>query len=233
MDVSVILPTYNESKNIVPLIEAIQQKLGQADISHEVLVVDDNSPDGTANVVRERFASDARVRLFVRTEERGLATAIAHGIRQAQGESVAVMDTDFNHDPAMLPQMVKFLEYYDIIIGSRFVMGGGMEEQWRYNASFLFNLFVRIVLHTQIQDNLCGFFTMRRDKLLALDIARIFRGYGDYFMHLLYLAWRKKYTMLEVPTFYILRRHGQSKSRFFHMLFSYTKAALKIRLGTR
>jgi dolichol-phosphate mannosyltransferase len=233
VDVSVILPTYKESKNIVPLIEAIQQHLGGANISHEVLVVDDNSPDGTADVVRARFAGDARVRLFVRTEERGLATAIAHGIRQAQGESVAVMDTDFNHDPAMLPQMVKFLAYYDIIIGSRFVMGGGMEEQWRYNASFLFNLFVRVILHTQIQDNLCGFFTMRREKLLALDIARIFRGYGDYFMHLLYLAWRQKYTMLEVPTFYILRRHGQSKSRFFHMLLSYTQAAVLIRLGKR
>ena len=170
MNVSVILPTYNESKNIVPLIEAIQHELGQAGISHEVLVVDDNSPDGTAAMVRERFGGDERVRLFVRTEERGLATAIAHGIRQAQGESVAVMDTDFNHDPVMLPQMVKFLEYYDIVIGSRFVMGGGMEQQWRYNASFLFNFFVRIVLHTQIQDNLCGFFTMRRDKLLAMDI---------------------------------------------------------------
>ena len=233
MDVSVILPTYNESKNIVPLIEAIQQELGRAGISHEVLVVDDNSPDGTANAVRERFAEDARVRLFVRTEEHGLATAIAYGIRRAQGESVAVMDTDFNHDPAMLPQMVKFLEYYDIVIGSRFVMGGGMEEQWRYNASFLFNFFVRIVLHTQIQDNLCGFFAMRRDKLLSMDVERIFRGYGEYFMHLLYLAWRKKYTMLEVPTFYILRRHGKSKSRFFHMLVSYTQTALQIRLGKR
>ncbi len=233
MQVSVILPTYNEAKNIVPLIEAIAEHLGAAGISYEVIVVDDNSPDGTADQVRERFGEEGAVRLFVRTEGRGLATAIAHGIRQAQGDCVAVMDTDFNHDPAMLPQMVRFLEYYDIIIGSRFVMGGGMEQQWRYNASFLFNLFVRIVLRTQIQDNLCGFFTIRRDKLLTMDLERIFVGYGDYFMHFLYLAWRAKYTMLEVPTYYILRRHGSSKSRFMHMLVSYTRAAILIRLGRR
>lgn len=233
MDVSVILPTYNEAQNIVPLIEAIEQQLADAGIRYEVVVVDDNSPDGTADQVRERFGDDRAVRLLVRTEERGLATAIAYGIRHARGDSVAVMDTDFNHDPAMLPQMVRFLEYYDIIIGSRFVMGGGMEELWRYNASFVYNLFVRIVLRTQIQDNLCGFFTIRRDKLLAMDIDRIFQGYGDYFMHFLYLAWRNKYTMLEVPTFYILRRHGQSKSRFFHMAWSYTRAAILIWLGKR
>jgi hypothetical protein len=112
-------------------------------------------------------------------------------------------------------------------------MGGGMDEQWRYYASFIFNFFVRLILHTQIQDNLCGFFTMRRDKLLAMDVERIFWGYGEYFMHLLFLAWKKGYTMLEVPAFYRLRMHGKSKSRFFHMLRDYTLAALRVRLGLR
>ncbi len=233
VDVSVVLPTYNERGNIVPLIEAIQGELGRAGITYEILVIDDNSPDGTAQLVRERFGHDANVRLHVRTQERGLATAILHGIRQATGDCVAVMDTDFNHDPAKLPQMVKFLEYYDIIVGSRFTMGGGMEDRWRYVASFIFNFFVRFVLRTQIQDNLSGFFTMRREKLLAMDLDSIFRGYGEYFMHLLFMAWKKNYHILEVPTFYHLRRHGKSKSRFFHMLITYTLAALKVRLGMR
>ena len=233
MDVSVILPTYNERNNIVPLIEAIQHELGAAGMSYQVLVVDDNSPDGTGQMVREHFSDDDDVRLLVRTEEHGLATAIAYGLHRAEGDCVAVMDSDFNHDPAMLPQMVKFLEYYDIIIGSRFTMGGGMEELWRYNASFIFNFFVRIVLRTQIQDNLCGFFTIRRDKLLAMDLDRIFRGYGEYFMHFLFLAWKKHYRMLEVPTFYRVRPHGESKSRFFHMLFSYTLTVFKVRFGVR
>jgi dolichol-phosphate mannosyltransferase len=231
--VSVILPTYNERDNIIPLIVAIQHGLETEGVGHEVIVVDDNSPDGTAEKVRERFGADARVRLLVRAEGRGLATAIATGIRQAQGDCVAVMDTDFNHDPTLLPRMVKFLAYYDIIIGSRFTMGGGMEDRWRYIASFLFNFFVRLILRTQIQDNLCGFFTMRRDKLLAMDIERIFDGYGEYFMHLLFLAWKKSYSMLEIPVFYQLRRHGQSKSRFLPMLYHYTLTALRVRLGLR
>ena len=228
-----ILPTYDERDNIVPLIQAIQRELGDAGISYEVLVVDDNSPDGTAQAVRDHFGDDERVHLFVRTEDRGLARAIAHGIKQAQGDTVAVMDTDFNHDPAMLPQMVKFLEYYDIIIGSRFTMGGGMEERWRYLGSFMFNFVIRVILRTQIQDNLCGFFTMRRGKLLSMDVERIFDGYGEYFMHLLFLAWRKRYTILEVPVFYIKRIHGQSKSRFVRMLLSYSWTALQVRLGWR
>jgi dolichol-phosphate mannosyltransferase len=233
VDVSVILPAYNERDNMVPLIEAIQRELGDAGITYEIIAVDDNSPDGTAEVVRERFADDPTVRLFVRTEGRGLATAIYYGIDKARGDAVAVMDTDFNHNPALLPQMVKFLEYYDIIIGSRFTMGGGMEEGWRYNGSFVFNFFVRLVLHTQIQDNLCGFFTMRREKLLTMDLDRIMRGYGEYFMHLLFMAWKKGYSILEVPAFYIKRIHGQSKSRFFHMLATYTWAAVQVRLGIR
>lgn len=233
MDVSVILPTYNERGNIVPLVTAVHEELGEAGISHEVVVVDDDSPDGTAQAVRESFDGQGYVRLFVRPDGRGLATAIAYGVRQAEGDAVAVMDTDFNHEPALLPQMVEFLKYYDIIIGSRFTIGGGMEEQWRYNASFLFNFFVRFILHTQVQDNLCGFFTMERRKLLGMDMDSIFRGYGEYFMHLLFMAWRENYTMLEIPTFYRKRIHGQSKSRFFHMLYHYTLAAVKIRLGLR
>ncbi len=233
VDVSVILPTYDERDNIVPLVRAIQRELGNAGIAYELLIVDDSSPDGTAQVVRDHFGDDERVRLFVRTEDRGLARAIVYGINRAQGDTVAIMDTDFNHDPAMLPQMVKFLEYYDIIIGSRFTMGGGMEDRWRYLGSFMFNFFVRVILRTQIQDNLCGFFTIRRDKLLNMDVERIFDGYGEYFMHLLFLAWRKRYTILEVPVFYIKRPHGKSKSRFLNMLVNYSWTALQVRLGWR
>ncbi len=233
VDVSVILPTYDERDNIVPLVQAIQRELGNAGIAYELLIVDDSSPDGTAQVVRDHFGDDERVRLFVRTEDRGLARAIVYGINRAQGDTVAIMDTDFNHDPAMLPQMVKFLEYYDIIIGSRFTMGGGMEDRWRYLGSFMFNFFVRVILRTQIQDNLCGFFTIRRDKLLNMDVERIFDGYGEYFMHLLFLAWRKRYTILEVPVFYIKRPHGKSKSRFLNMLVNYSWTALQVRLGWR
>jgi len=233
VNASIILPTYNERENIILLVQAIVENLQRETISFEILVVDDNSPDGTADAVRKHFGDDERIRLFVRTVDRGLARSIAHGIRQAQGKVVAVMDTDFNHDPALLPRMIKFVEYYDIIVGSRFTMGGGMEEQWRYNASFLFNFFVRFILHTQIQDNLCGFFTMEREKLLAMDLDCIFHGYGEYFMHLLFLAWKRGYSLLEIPAYYPVRKYGESKSRFFKMLRVYSMTAFRVRLGLR
>ncbi len=231
MKVSVILPTYNEAKNIISLIEAAEDYLTVAKIEHELVAVDDNSPDGTAGLVRERARTDPRLQLHVRTQEKGLGTAIKYGILHSNGDIVVVMDTDFNHDPKMLPQMVRFLEYYDMIIGSRFTMGGGMEDNLRYYLSFLYNVLVRLVLRTQIQDNLSGFFSMRRDKLLRMDLDRIFYGYGEWFMRLLFLAWREGYSMLEVPVFYVLRRHGQSKSRLLRMILAYTRTVLSLRFG--
>jgi dolichol-phosphate mannosyltransferase len=232
MNVSIILPTYNERNNILDLIDAIEAQVTSPANGAQIVVVDDNSPDGTADVVRQRAQQlGSNIDLYVRTDERGLASAIRYGVRRCQGDVVVVMDTDFNHDPKMIPQMVELLKYYDMVIGSRFVMGGGMEEELRYKFSFLYNLFIRVTIRTQIQDNLSGFFAMRRDKLMPLDMDRIFRGYGEYFIRLLYVAWRRNYKMLEVPVFYVLRRHGQSKSRFLHMLRDYTLCVLSLWLG--
>ncbi len=229
MIVSIILPTYNERDNICDLIETIDAQLAAQPFDYECIVVDDNSPDGTAHVVRERFATHENVRVCVRTDERGLASAIKHGTRNARGDVLVVMDTDFNHDPRMIPQMVKFLEFYDIIIGSRFVMRGGMQDTTRYLFSFVYNFWLRTLLRTQIQDNLSGFFSISREKLLALDLDQIFVGYGDYFIRLLLFAWRKGYKLLEVPVFYQLRRHGASKTGFVRVFKDYTLTALRLR----
>ena len=230
MDFSVILPTYNESGNIVNLIQALEAAAEGEGLAYELIIVDDNSPDGTAQVVRSQYSSDSRVRVFVRTEERGLASAIRYGIEQAGGETVVVMDTDFQHDPSLVPRMVHFSQYYDTIVGSRFVMGGGMQEGYRYYYSYLFNLFVRVITRTQIQDNLSGFFAMRRDKLMRMDTAHIFTGYGDYFIRLLYYAWRYGYSVLEIPVFYRVRPYGTSKSSFIKMILNYSRTVLDLRL---
>jgi dolichol-phosphate mannosyltransferase len=239
IDVSIVLPTYNERENICDLIDAIQAQLAASGWRGEILVVDDNSPDGTADVVRTRYllpaaadAAPSQVRLVVRTRNKGLAPSIRDGLEQAQGRTVVVMDTDFNHDPAMIPQMVDLLRYYDLVIGSRFVMRGGMEDRFRYRASFLYNMFIRFLFHTQIQDNLSGFFAVRRERLFEVHplFDRIFYGYGDYFIRLLLVAWRSNWRILEVPVFYILRRHGSSKTGFWSVLREYTVAVLKLRL---
>lgn len=227
--VSVILPTYNEKGNIIELIAGIMEQLSAMDIEKEIIIVDDNSPDNTGKVVRDSFSKDKRVKVFIRTEERGLATAIRYGIENSSGDILVIMDTDFNHDPKMLPQMVKFLEYYDIIGGSRFTMGGRMEPTFRYLGSFFYNMFIRILLHTQIQDNLSGFFAFRREKLFALDFDRIFFGYGDYYFRLLFYAQRRKFKILEIPVVYQLRKYGESKTNLISVFIKYSIALLKLR----
>jgi hypothetical protein len=176
VEVSVILPTYNERDNICDLIDAIRSELSPQGYPYEVIVVDDSSPDGTAEVVRLRYQLDAHdvasmpgddlghLRLFLRTEDKGLAKSIRDGLIIAHGQTLVVMDTDFNHDPAMIPQMVDLLRYYDLVIGSRFVMRGGMEDQLRYHFSQAYNVFIRALFQTQIQDNLSGYFAVRSSR---------------------------------------------------------------------
>ncbi len=234
MQASIILPTYNERDNIANLITSLDGCLAAKGWDAEIVVVDDNSPDGTASVVAgcQKQAS-LPVRLLVRTKERGLASAIRYGIQQAQGERILVMDTDFNHDPALAPEMLSLLDTYDIVIGSRFVKGGGMEDRQRYYYSWLYNLFLRLLLFQPTRDNLCGFFSMRRAHLMSLDMEAIFRGYGEYFIRLLYIGRCKGYRMIEIPVFYKLRQHGTSKSHFGKMLRDYSACALELRLSRR
>ncbi|RME70124.1 MAG: glycosyltransferase [Chloroflexi bacterium] len=229
MKTSIILPTYNEKDNITELIQAIFNTLEPENLPFEVVVVDDNSPDGTAEAVRGQFAGDPRVKLFVRTNERGLATAIRYGIEHSDGDILVFMDTDFNHDPAIIPQMIKFLEYYDIIIGSRFVMAGGMEDRFRQFSSLIYNYGIRLLFGTPVHDNLSGFFSIYRDKLLSMDLDQIYYGYGDYFIRLLMVAHKRGYNMLEIPVFYRLRMHGHSKTQFVSTLIQYTTALLVLR----
>lgn len=245
VNVSVILPTYNERDNICDLVDSIHKELEPAGYAYEVLVVDDNSPDGTAEVVRRRYrlegtgvallpgSENGTLRLFVRTQNKGLANSIRDGLLAAQGHTLVVMDTDFNHDPAMIPQMVDLLRYYDLVIGSRFVMRGGMEDRLRYHFSQIYNVFIRALFQTQIQDNLSGYFAIRRERLYSLAplFPAIFYGYGDYFIRLLLAAWRQDWKILEVPVFYILRRHGDSKTGFWSVFKKYTAAVLRLRLN--
>ena len=229
MKISIVLPTYCEKENIVKLIDVLDANNAARDWETEIIIVDDSSPDGTADAARAREKDGkVSVRCFVRSQERGLATAILFGIRQSSGDMIVVMDTDFNHDPDMIPQMVKFMEYFDFVIGSRFVTGGGMQDRGRYFFSFFFNLFVRSLLHTQIQDNLSGFFAIWRKDLLMMDLDKIFKGYGEFFIRLIYSCKQRRLKILEIPAFYGQRLYGASKSRFFWMVVNYTSCVLNL-----
>jgi dolichol-phosphate mannosyltransferase len=233
MIVSIILPTYNEKENIGELIRALEGCVLTTGCAAEIIVVDDNSPDGTAAIVQSmQTQPGVNLTCFVRTNERGLATAIRYGIERATGDCLVVMDTDFNHDPCVIPQMLHELDHYDVIIGSRYVKYGGMEDRVRNILSGAYNIFLRFFLGMPTNDNLSGFFAIRKECLQPMNKDVIFSGYGEYFMRLLYAARRKGYRLYEVPVFYKLRQHGSSKSQFGHMMHDYTLCALELRFKT-
>lgn len=228
---SVILPSYNESGNIVKLIEEIKSELSAKRISHEVIVVDDDSPDKTGLLAQKYFSKIPEVRVIIRKKERGLATAIRAGLEKAVGEIVVVMDTDFNHEPKVVSRLVEKCKNYDFAVGSRFIKGGGMANKTREYLSYLFNIMVRIILGSPVRDNLSGFFAMKRKELEELNFDKIFWGYGDYFIRLIYFAKEQGYSFAEVPSFYKDREYGDSKSQFLSMFRDYLATTVNLRMG--
>jgi len=226
--VSVILPCYNEAGHICDLVRRVLQHI-PAGAGGEVIVVDDNSPDGTHAALLRDFAGDARVRPVLRTTDRGLARAIRAGLEHASGTRIVVMDADFTHDPDELPRLLHVAQVCDLAVGSRFCAGGAMQDRRHHASSRLFTAFLRRVMGTQVRDNLGGYFVIRADKLRRLPLDAVFSGYGDYFMRLLHFAERAQWSIIEVPAYYHLRRSGASKSRRLHMLWSYTRSALHLR----
>ena len=232
MKASVILPTYNEAGNIVGLVEEILANF-PPDVEPEILIVDDDSPDKTCEVAKNAFAANRHVRVILRTQDRGFAKSIRAGIEQATGEFIIVMDTDFTHDPVEIPRMLHIARIYDIVSGSRFCAGGNMQDRTHYLASLAYNWLLRALLHTQLQDNLGGYFVMKRDKILSLPLDQIFYGYGEYFFRLLYFAQRRGLKVIEIPAIYRVRTYGSSKSSFLRMLFSYSRAAILLRISSK
>lgn len=225
---SVILPTYNEAGNIVELVRKIKAAV-PADMECEVLVIDDNSPDGTFELVRTTFAGDPGVRAVLRTSDRGFAKSIRCGIESAKHDRIVVMDSDLTHDAIEIPRLLHVGQIYDIVSGSRFCAGGRMSDTKHYLSSLVYNWLLRLLLRTQVQDNLGGYFTASRERILELPLDEIFFGYGEYYFRLLHFAQRAGMSIVEIPSHYLLRGAGTSKSNWGRMIYSYTKAALHLR----
>jgi dolichol-phosphate mannosyltransferase len=227
--VSVILPTFNEAANIVDLVYAIKVAI-PARWDYEVLVVDDSSTDGTYETVRKAFGSDNRVVPMLRAQDPGLAKSIRCGLESARGGRIIVMDSDFTHDPIEIPRLLHVGEVYDIVSGSRFCAGGRMGDVGHYISSMLYNWAIRVILRTQVQDNLGGYFTAHREALLKLPLDEIFFGYGDYYFRLLHFAQCARMSIVEIPAVYLPRTTGKSKSNWLRMILQYTTAAIRLKL---
>ena len=208
--VLVLVVTYNEAANIGALVPAILHQLPSAN----VLVVDDDSPDGTAGVVRDLQAADDRVHLMVRQNKRGFGSAIIEGLRYglANGyDVVATLDADFSHDPADLPRLVDALRSADVAIGSRYV-GGIRILNWdvrRLLLSLAANTYIRIITGLQSADCTSNFRAYRARALKSIALDRISSTGYALMPELLFAMDRVR--VHEVPICYTERRVGQSK----------------------
>jgi len=229
LKVSIILPTYNEAGNIVSLCNNIIENI-PSEWDYQIIVVDDNSPDQTCSIVQQAFNGNPKVISLLRSSDHGLAKSIRAGIEKADGEKVLVMDTDFTHDPIEIPKMLHIGKFYDVVSGSRFCQGGQMQSTRHYLASFAYNLIIRLILRTQIQDNLGGYFLIDKRKMDLLPFDAIFYGYGEYFFRLLHYSQKKGFTLVEIPAYYRSRNSGESKSNFWKMLVLYTRELIKVRM---
>ena len=209
MTALVIIPTYNERDNIPPLVERLLRHGGV-----RVLVVDDNSPDGTGGVA-DALVSE-RVAVLHRSANRGFGRSYLDGIAYALGtpaDVICQMDADFSHDPDRLPDLIAATQGADLAIGSRYVEGGGIVN-WparRRALSRFANAYVRALTGLRAHDCTSGYRCWRREALATLPLDRFVSDGYSFLVEMLYAAARQGRRIAEVPISYVERREGQSK----------------------
>jgi dolichol-phosphate mannosyltransferase len=209
----VVLPTYNERQNVVPLLRAVRAALPAAD----VLVVDDNSPDGTAAVVEEAAADLGQIKLLRRAGKQGLGSAYRQGFGVALDEGydvVVSMDADFSHDPAVLPDFLRLIDAgADAVIGSRYVPGGATVN-WPLHRRLLSrwgNRYTSFVLGLQVRDCTSGFRAYRASALRAIDPASTTAEGYAFLTELVRRLVGRGARVMETPIVFADRRYGESK----------------------
>ena len=211
-----ILPTYNEAENIEALVDAAIQHLASTGLPHSVLIVDDNSPDGTGRIADGLAERRSEVRVLHRASKQGLGRAYLAGFEMALengADLILEMDSDFSHDPADLPRLLAAAGAADLVLGSRYVSGGGVTN-WgavRRAVSWAGCAYARVVLGVPVRDLTGGFKCFNRRVLESLDLAEVHAdGYG-FQIELTYRAIQAGFTVTEVPILFRERRVGQSK----------------------
>ena len=211
--VLIIVPTYNERENIESLLDRVFEQLPTA----HVLIVDDNSPDGTGELADELSRADDRVQVMHRSGKMGLGTAYVAGFRYGlarEYQYLFEMDADFSHDPKYLPGMLAMARGgVDLVLGSRYMPGGGTENwaPWRKILSRGGSTYARTVLGVEVRDLTGGFKCFRRRVLEALDLDAVRSEGYSFQIEMTYRAVCKGFTVGETPIVFVDRREGQSK----------------------
>lgn len=209
----VVIPTYNESMNLPTIVPDVLKQ----DARLEVLVVDDNSPDGTGKMADDMAAKDPRVHVLHRPGKQGLGTAYLAGFKWALERSyelVFEMDADFSHDPGHLKEFLKAAEDADLVLGSRYLGGKVTVVNWpmgRLLLSYFANVYARQVTGLAIWDLTGGFKCFRRHVLEAIDLSAVRSNGYAFQIEMTFRAWRKKFRLKEIPITFVDRTEGQSK----------------------
>ena len=215
MQITFVLPTYNEAENLPKLVSALLS-LPIPDL--KALVVDDNSPDGTGKIADQLAnAKPGRVSVLHRPGKQGLGRAYLHGFQVALDSGADVigqMDSDFSHPVEKIPAMTAAVENYDVVMGSRYVKGGKLDDNWpawRKGLSAFGNFYARTILGLPIRDVTGGFRLFRRETLLGIPLHRV-RSNGYVFqVELAYLLYLCSFSAHEIPIYFADRKWGESK----------------------
>jgi dolichol-phosphate mannosyltransferase len=208
----VCIPTYNERENILRLFDAIHEIVPDA----HILVVDDGSPDGTAQLVRDRMATDGRIHILEREGKLGLGTAYCAGFAKALADGfdvIAQMDADFSHDPKDLRRFFDTIAVADLVIGSRYVSGVNVIN-WpmsRLLLSYFANVYTRVITGMPIADATGGFKCFRASVLRNVDLSTIRSNGYAFQIEMNYRIWRQKARIEEIPIIFVDRVNGESK----------------------
>jgi dolichol-phosphate mannosyltransferase len=213
LKILIIIPTYNERQNIGNLVQAIFE-LGIDDL--QVLIVDDNSPDGTAEVAKELQKSQPKLHLIQRERKMGLGTAYVAGFHFALRHSfewIMEIDADFSHDPKDIPRFMKACEMSDLVVGSRYVKGVNVIN-WplsRLLLSIGASTYTRLITGLPLKDCTSGFKCFRREVLESIDLDRIQSDGYSFQIEMNFRAWKKGFRITELPIVFVDRRAGISK----------------------
>lgn len=215
MQTLIVIPTYNEAKNVPDL---VKQLFALDLLDLHLLVVDDNSPDGTADIAEGlNSAYDGRVHVLRRKAKEGLGRAYVAGFKEALhlgAANVVQMDADLSHPPASVPDLLAALGKHDVAVGSRYIPGGGVAEGWGLGRKLISHggdIYVRLVLGLPIHDTKSGFKAFRREVLEAIDLDAV-TSHGYIFQaEIMYRCLKMGYRMTEVPFIFYERKAGKSK----------------------
>jgi dolichol-phosphate mannosyltransferase len=213
--ITIVIPTYNEADNVRPMTEAL---LSLDLPTLDILIVDDDSPDSTGQIA-DKLAAQHPDRVYVchRTGKKGLGRSYIEGFQSAldRGADVIVqMDCDFSHSPSDVPRLVSHIPDYDVVVGSRYVEGGELDEDWEFGRvllSWWANAYSRIILGLKVRDITAGFKAWRRGVLESIDLDRIHAQGYVFQVEMAFVAERLGYRLLEVPIYFEDRRIGESK----------------------